>query len=140
MRVFCVLVLISLLGVSCDRWENDNCSDCDKALCTKEFKTIFIHVQDAVGNPLELDSFEVRLNHNRDLLINTKSASSPVGVYPLINDGHMQKLTCQGSNVTFTAYKTGITTTTHIYEVGKDCCHVQHYEKSSLVLTLENIH
>ena len=122
-----IIVLFFLLFLqSCS--EKDR--ECD-IICTEEYRTIIVSVQDGEGEPVALDDFKVvDVKNDRDLTIQPTAdvlhQMKERGTYLLFSDRYVQEYAQQELEINFTGFIDGEEVLNEDYVVGADCCHVYH--------------
>ena len=135
------LLSASLLSViiftSCEQTDNVSECDIDGAVCTTEFRTVFMTLKTSSGTPFVLDSVVVTKGGEKIFSEKTDTISS--GLFPVITDSEMNDIVKEGSQVTFKGYSSGQEIVSEDYKVGHDCCHVVFIQgNQDLVLSVEN--
>lgn len=102
-------------------------------MCTMDFRVINLKVMDSDSQMVALDSFytsfkDFDVNIEADLFENNE------GIYPVITDGQLDKLSFEGEKVTFIGIKDGKKVVKHQLKIGKDCCHVVLMEGNERVI------
>nr|WP_298998459.1 hypothetical protein [uncultured Allomuricauda sp.] len=119
-------MLLAVLLFSCDT-NDDADTGCVDAICTLEFVTILVTLEDSNQNPVVLDNFEV-INAANGSRLGTSFSDSELeearqlGRYPLVSDGVL------GLNQERTLIFSGFIGSREMvqsqYTVATDCCHV----------------
>jgi len=111
--------------------------DIDGAVCTEEFRTVFMTLKTSSGTPFVLDS--VVVTKGGDKIFSEKTDTISSGLFPIITDSEMNDIVKEGSQVTFKGYASGIEIVSEDYKVGHDCCHVVFIQgNQDLVFSVEN--
>lgn len=126
-RIFIVfIVVISFLAGSCDK--NNSC---DNTMCTMEYKTVSIILDDITMPPVArtLTKFYTK-NKMNDTLINTSVGATPADFdryrlygYPVVSDGQIPKQT-DSLTVAFFGEVNDVVVVQETFVVGHDCCHI----------------
>ncbi len=121
-----ITALFVVFLFSCDN-NDDGDSGCLDTVCTLEFVTILVTLEDSNQNPVVLDNFEVINAANGSRLETSFSASEleeagQLGRYPLVSDGIL------GLNQERTLIFSGFIGSREVvqsrYTVATNCCHV----------------
>lgn len=126
-RIFIILFLgIPFFAGSCIK--NNSC---DNTMCTMEYKTISIILDDITMPPVArtLTKFYTR-NKANDTLINTSGGATPSDFdryrlygYPVVSDGQIPKQT-DSLTVEFFGEINDVVVVQETFVVGHDCCHI----------------
>jgi len=111
-----------------------SCTEKDKAcngVCTEEYRTIVVNVEESDGSPVVLDSFKVTdLTNDRDITLQlddtTRDYQSVRGIYPIFSDKYAGDYMEQQIQIKFSGFIDGREVVSEIYKVAADCCHVFH--------------
>lgn len=112
---------------------NDNqprsAEDCTNVICTQNFITLFITVEDKSGVKIPLDSFEVTETTTAKVLTPEYTAQEfqifrQQGSYPLYDDSYMAEHQNKERLLTFKGFIDAMTVVSGNYVVAADCCHV----------------
>jgi hypothetical protein len=123
--LFCIGILI----IRCSKKES-----CDNTICTQEYRTLNVRIQDSNGAPAVFDKIDIMANSTV-----VKSVTSPQisgsDNFTIADDSYMVVI---GKNQTITAnaliYKNSLVVKNLIYTVQTDCCHVTKLIGDSLVI------
>ncbi|WP_340075713.1 hypothetical protein [Leptobacterium sp. I13] len=120
--------LLLSFQTACILEEDDSDSECNYVLCTEQFVTIMVSIEDQNQNPISLDSFEaIDMVSGADLTIPlSPSALTRIqerGIYPMVSDMSGIERN-QELHVQFRGFINGEEVISAIYTVGADCCHV----------------
>lgn len=97
---------------------------CDpEIMCTMDFRVVSLTIIDGEGKPVILDDFYTEFE---DFTFKTQRDEYQMqeGLYPVVNDGEMNKLSFKGNSAVFIGIRNGKEIIRHKLKVGKDCCHV----------------
>jgi len=121
-----LFVLIVLSFVSCkeDKMGSDDCNLASR-ICTEEFRTISLQIQDADGNPVLLDDFYTFFDSRKKFEFDSNDFQHERGVYPVITDAELEELEREGTTLIFVGEKNEKNLVEHQMVIGHDCCHVQ---------------
>ncbi|MFZ1527197.1 MAG: hypothetical protein WAT19_00465 [Ferruginibacter sp.] len=129
MKALLALIFASLLmSSSCNK---ENAGDCQGDLvCTQDFRSVHVQVMNSTA-PYQLDHY-ITKRHSDSMVIDIHSALSAYedslfraqGTYPVLNDGHMQLTSRQGTGFTFIGYVNNLEVIRENYVIGHDCCHI----------------
>lgn len=103
--------------------------DCALVLCTAEFVTINIRVEDPAGVKIALDDFEVIDGQtgkviSRDYTAGEMEMFREMGSYPLYDDSFRGEHQNEERNIIFRGYINAEEVVAEDYKVFADCCHV----------------
>ncbi len=134
-------VFISL-AATCQNTDNsaakeDNPCDPD-IMCTMDFRVVNLTIINGEGKPVILDDFYTEFE---DFTFKTQRDDYQMqeGLYPVVNDGDMYRLSFKGNSAVFIGIKNGKKILSHRLKVGKDCCHVVLMEgEEEIVIDLKN--
>ena len=121
---FLLLLSLSIPQVACN---GDDSSECGEIFCTLELRLITVFIQDADGNPVALDAYEVINLENGENLPTFSSdadfeAAQQTGVYPIAGDGTFP--INQEAELQIRGFINDVEVITSNYMVATDCCHI----------------
>lgn len=118
--------LLVMFFLSCENNDDAN-AECLETICTAEFVTIVITIEDSNQDPVVLDNFEV-IDAANGLRLETSFSAAELegarqlGTYPLVSDGVL------GLNeermLIFQGFIGNREVVQSRYTVGTDCCHI----------------
>lgn len=127
MRLLSIL-LISGLIISCER-------NSDGLICTEQFVTIAVEINNQSNERVSLDSVRViLLNDNRDITEELALDSFETGIYPIINDNFNAEAARAILNIHFKGYLGGELVIDELYKVGSDKCHITLIDGKQLIV------
>lgn len=111
-----------------------SCSEKDKAcngICSEEYRTIVVNIENNQGDPVLLDSFKVvDLGNGSDITLQlddwTRDYQRERGIYPIFSDKYVREYRQLQAQIKFTGFIDGQEVVSEIYKVAVDCCHVVH--------------
>lgn len=123
-----ILLFLSFLSMAatCQKQDVNQSEEnpCDPdIICTMEFRIINLTIMNADSQMVALDSFYTAFEGSK-VRIEPDTYESREGVYPVITDGQMNKLSFKGEKVNFVGFRNGKKVVEHQMTVGKNCCHV----------------
>lgn len=101
--------------------------DCSTAICTLNFVTITVSVEDATGDAVSLDNFEVIDTATGENLAESTTAEeyhNDQGIYPIISDVYRTKYQNKTATLLFNGFIGDEQVVNEEFEIGADCCHV----------------
>lgn len=127
------LAIISM-GLSCSKSVpnagKDVEADCPEGImCTQEFRTVTITIQNGNGKPYALDNYQSTLVSSGEKIplqkeIFQDSLFQSAGQYPILTDSEMKLVKKQGSAIDFIGFKGGKEVIKKNFVIGHDCCHI----------------
>lgn len=121
-----VTFLCVQLSCNNDDDTNDN-SECDEVLCTLQFVTINVSIQDTNQMPIALDTYEVINLENGENIAATFfdidfQTAQETGMYPIATDGIF--LLNQEAEIQLRGFINDQEVVRSNYVVATDCCHI----------------
>jgi len=128
MRKLLVFLFLSILLTNC-KDQDDTAIDCTNIGCTENFVTLIVSVQDASGNAIALDNFEVVNKETNEVITislsdNDLNLSQLTGEYPLVNDLFVNGNENTKKTIIFRGFINEEKVTEVAYEIEVDCCHI----------------
>ena len=122
-KLLFILIFTAVLTANCD---HDNKSDCKVAFCTEEFRYITILIRHSSDSSAVIltDYKVIRISDNKDLTLPDNVLPVNSGYYPLVNDGQLNFLRNNITEIEFQGYIQNIIVIKRHYYVSADCCHV----------------
>lgn len=118
-----LILLFTAFLNSCKVKDASEC-DIEGVICTEVFTTKYVSVKDPSGTPIALDSIVVKVSASEEVLFSENPVLNDDGLFKLISDTEFDKITKEGTDVTFFGYIEGVSIVTENLRVGHDCCHV----------------
>jgi len=118
-----LLIGTAIVFIGCKDEKVTEC-DVESLACTTEHAVVEISVTDHESNPFQLDSIAVTKIDATTPLFTENPENTTDGLYKLISDTEMEKITKEGSEVNFEGFKAGVKVVDEDYKVGHNCCHV----------------
>ncbi len=120
MSLFFVLVLFSCGDDDCDPSQ-----DCPSNLiCTEEYRTITVDIEDTDGGAVALDRFVITNLETNEPVEQTRLDIFPEGTYPIAEDNLLEVVTIDGTQFRFEGFINDEKVVEQIFVIGHDCCHV----------------
>jgi len=120
------LLLALVLTVSCNDDDNNEPDACSiELICTEEYRSILISIQDSEGNPFVLD--EYRVTNTRSMTFVSFTFPNDLiteGSYVIAEDQHFDEVRKSGTNFLFEGFLDDQKVIEENYSIGHDCCHV----------------
>jgi hypothetical protein len=122
MKNLFIILLFALSTIACDK-DRDQCPT--NISCTMEYRMITVDVKDTLGNPVELDYYEVYVQGSLIPMNLTGDPSWQAGTYVIIADDKMNTLDrYEPKTLRFDGYLDTELVVREYYVVTHDCCHV----------------
>ena len=105
-------------------------------MCTMDFRSVTLTVNDQNNQPVLLDSFRSVLVAKDSVLMDNQSEPQHMeykNVYAVANDSHMRIVGKAGSEINVRAYKGGKEVVNHKMKIGHDCCHIAVVEGEKVI-------
>lgn len=123
----CIFLLLLVISQSCSKGDNDKCH----GICTEEYRTISVTIEDNEGNPVALDNFVVtNIENGTDLTREVNNTEFQImrerGSYPLFGDEYYTEYFQRELEINFMGFLNGEEVVSADYKVGANCCHVYH--------------
>lgn len=137
-HLYFYIVLTPIFLFSCED-EISSEDDCDlgSRVCTEEFKSIVLEINDPTGAPVVLDDFYTFYDSRKKFEYELNDLQKGKGVYPVITDAEMDELDREGTTLIFVGEKNGVNIVEHQMVIGHDCCHVQVIEGDDKIVIEE---
>ena len=124
MKKFHIYIFLLLL-LGC----NDDKSDCPDTICTQNFVTITVFINDTNANPISLDRFEVLIIESGVDITRIVSETAfeimqQTGAYPVFGDEYQPSFANTEVQINFKGIINDQVIVNEDYTVGADCCHV----------------
>jgi len=136
-KIFAVgLILLPFLFIECeDNRTNHNDTDCYNAICTEEFRSVFISLKHASDNtPFLLTDYKViRLSDNKDITVNNIYLTDNEGFYPITNDTQTDLFKFRNVEVEFRGYLNNAIVVRQLFIITSDCCHISLVEGNTTI-------
>lgn len=142
------LFLFSLILFSCQKEmgpKKHHCgAPCPKdRMCTMEYISLQIQIQDADGRPMALDSFyTVQLKNGKRVKFQSSawedSVAKSTGNYVYWSDAMGVNTKVSQQDVRFMGYKNGRDVVNKVITVGDDCCHVFAVDPNPIVVVVSH--
>jgi hypothetical protein len=111
-------------------------TECDKIICTKEFRVISLTLQYPDGQPVLLDSSKVFWVGKKRYL-EQRSWSEEYGHYLIVDDVMQKELQNKKETMRFTGYLNGEIVCERDVPVSADRCHVKYIGKESRIQVIQ---
>ncbi|MFS4454903.1 hypothetical protein [Maribacter sp. 2304DJ31-5] len=117
-----------LAALSCSDIKNEE--PCGEIACTEEFVSLTISIKNAIGEPVQLDSYSAVLSEtNKDIASELadfdKDSFGENGIYVIFNDRYVKEFENKSTSLQFRGIKDAQEIVSAKFEVGADCCHVK---------------
>ncbi len=122
--VFFIFISLAATCQNRDKGKTTVENPCDPdIMCTMDFRVVNLTIINGEGKPVMLDDFYTEFE---DFTFKTQRDEYQIqeGLYPVVNDGDMYRLSFKGNSAVFIGIKDGKKILEHNLKVGKDCCHV----------------
>jgi hypothetical protein len=132
---YLLIALIFISFFSCTD-ENSPAGECDLKLsiCTEEFRSITLEIEDFDGNPVILENFYTFLDSRKKFDFELDDFQLESGTYPVITDSELEELDREGTVLIFVGEIDGKNIVEHQILIGHDCCHAQLIEGDDKIL------
>lgn len=122
MKNLLIIWLLTFSALACKK-DRDQCPT--NITCTMEYRMITVDVKDSIGNPVELDYYEVFVQGSLIPMNLIDDQSWQVGTYVIIADDKMNTLDrYEPTTLRFDGYLNAELVVREYYQVTHDCCHV----------------
>ena len=116
-------VLLAFLLFECD---DDNKANCTFAVCTEEFRSIFVSIKHESDNTVFVltDYKVIRLSDNKDITITDDNLHDNNGYYQITNDLKLDLFKFKNTEVEFKGYLNDVLVIQKRLNITSDCCHI----------------
>jgi len=112
---------------------SDNCN-LESRICTEEFRTVSLQIQDSDGNPVLLDDFYTFYDSRKKFEYTLDDFDAEEGIYPVLTDAELDEIEKEGTTLIFVGEKDGANIVEHQMVIGHDCCHIQLLEGDNKII------
>lgn len=130
--------LLFLIGVffaiaSCNSDDEVSEQECPNDLiCTQEFRILTVRIEDANGQSVLLDSYEMTNIETGENLAFVEPAT-PEGQYIIADDSHVDIVERSGTAFQFQGVMNGEVVVDQAFSIGHDCCHISLVEGPEII-------